>query len=256
LILELQRIVTEGTLDDPNAAGRLQEPGEERVEVRDEQGALLHRPPPAEQLLDRISALCEFANATGADGAFLHPVVRSILIHFWLAYDHPFIDGNGRTARALFYWSMLRQGYWLSEYLSISRLLRRASARYARAFLYVETDDLDVTYFVLFQLKIIGRAIDELHAYLKRKMEEVSQVEALARRSRGLNHRQLDLIGHALRHPGAEYTYQSHATSHRVVRQSARTDLLKLASRGLLRKRKVGREFVFSPAPNLAERLK
>ena len=50
-------------------------------------------------------------------------VVRAILVHFWLAYDHPFVDGNGRTARALFYWVMAREGYWLCEYVSISRIL-------------------------------------------------------------------------------------------------------------------------------------
>ena len=136
-ILELHRIVTEGTLDDPKAAGTLQQPGEDRVEVRDGKGTLLHRPPPSEQLPARIAALCDFANATGHTDGFLHPVVRAVVVHFWLAYDHPFLDGNGRTARALFYWSMLHQGYWLTEYLSISRLLRRAPARYARSFLYV-----------------------------------------------------------------------------------------------------------------------
>ena len=56
-------------------------------------------------------------------GGFIHPMIRSIILHFWLAYDHPFVDGNGRTARALFYWSMLRHGYWLFEFISISQII-------------------------------------------------------------------------------------------------------------------------------------
>lgn len=60
-------------------------------------------------------------------------MLRAILLHFWLAYDHPFEDGNGRTARSLFYWYMRTQGYWLVEYLLISNILRKAPAQYTRA---------------------------------------------------------------------------------------------------------------------------
>ena len=47
-----------------------------------------------------------------------------------LRTDHPFQDGNGRAARALFYWSMLRHDYWMFEFTSISRFLAKAPARY------------------------------------------------------------------------------------------------------------------------------
>jgi hypothetical protein len=75
----------------------------------------------------------------------VHPVLRAILLHFMIGYDHPFADGNGRTARALFYWSMARSGYWLMEYTSISHILRKAPARYMRAYLHTETDKNDTT---------------------------------------------------------------------------------------------------------------
>jgi len=78
----------------------------------------------------------------------------------------------------------------------------------------------------------------------------------MLRPSVGLNHRQVALLGHALRHPGAEYTIESHRTSHDVVYQTARTDLLDLADRGLLRKRKRGRRYVFSTPAGLADRLR
>jgi Fic family protein len=166
IVLELQRILADGTLDDPGAAGRLQRPDEERVAVWDRMDDTLHhRPPPAEQLPERLARMCSFANAPVQDeGEFVHPVIRAILVHFWLAHDHPFEDGNGRTARALFYWSMRRHGYWLTEYLSISRILRNAPAKYTRSFMLTETDDGDTTYFILYQLSVIERAVEELHA--------------------------------------------------------------------------------------------
>lgn len=254
-ICQIQRIVTEDTLENPDYAGRFQLPGEARVRVEDHEGQVLHTPPPAEELPDRLATMCDFANGLGHEG-FFHPVVRAILLHFWLAYDHPFADGNGRTARALFYWSMLNQHYWLAEYLSVSHILRMAPAQYGRAFLYTENDENDATYFILFQLKVICRAIDEFYKYLKRKIEEVQGVEGLLRSNIGLNHRQLALLSHALRQPGATYTFRSHATSHGVVRQSARTDLLDLENRGLLERRKVGRAFSFRAVPDLVGCLK
>jgi Fic family protein len=193
IVFELQRLLTEGTLDEPNAAGRFRHQDEHIVVSDEMDGSVLHDPPSAAELQARMEAMCAFANAADTDEPFIHPVVRSILLHFWLAYDHPFVDGNGRTARALFYWSMARRGYWLAEFLSISRILKHAPGRYNRAFLYTETDDNDATYFILFQLRVIVRAIEELHEYLARKAVEMEETARLIRRSHvireRLNHR-------------------------------------------------------------------
>lgn len=257
LVMTLQKILTEGTLDDPGAAGRLQTADEERVVVLDAtDGTLIHTPPPADQLPKRMEAMCAFANGQDDDTeGFTHPVVRGILLHFWLAYDHPFVDGNGRTARALFYWFMRKQRYWLVQYLSISRVIREAPAKYGRAFLYTETDAGDTTYFLLHQLEVMKRAVEELHVYLNRKMKEVREVERLIKDSDGLNHRQLALITDVSRHPENVYTYQSHASSHKVTHETARTDLLQLQERGLLRRRKSGHKHVYSAVADLPKAL-
>jgi Fic family protein len=254
IIVELHRILTEGTLDNPDAAGRLQRPDEERVAVLfDDQ--VVHEPPPADQLPARLQALCKFANEPENTRQFVHPVVRAILLHFWLAYDHPFEDGNGRTARALFYWYMRTHGYWLVEYLSISRILRNAPAQYARSFLLTETDDGDVTYFIDYQLGVIKRAIKELHEYLNRKAEELRNVESLMRRSHVFNHRQLALLSYAVRNPDGFFTFRTHAESHRVTHETARNDLLPLVDKGLLSRRTIRGRHVFTPQPNLPDLL-
>jgi Fic family protein len=260
LVLELHRLLTEGTLDDPSAAGRLQRADESRVAVHDRlDDSVLHAPPPAEQLPARLEALCDFANAddsTDGNAPFVHPVVRAILLHFALAYDHPFVDGNGRTARALFYWYLRARGYWLVEYLSISRILREAPARYNRAFLLTETDDGDTTYFLLHQLRTIRRAVEELQRYLARKAREIQFVEQLLHDAPGFNHRQLALLGDALRHRDRTYTYGGHAKSHRVTHETARTDIARLMDLGFLDPIRIGRRHVFRVPPDLADRLR
>ncbi len=252
-VLELHRIVTEKTLDDPGACGRLRRP-DEVVVVDDTYGQVFHQPPPADQLDSRLAAMCGFANEKTPAG-FVHPAVRAIVLHFWLAYDHPFTDGNGRTARALFYWAMLHYGFWLFEFVSISQVIHKAPVPYYRAFLHTETDDNDLTYFLICHLEVIRRAVDELHAYIRRKTQQLQAAEAELRGVTLLNHRQRALISHALRHPRQIYTVRSHQRNHGVVYQTARTDLLDLAERGLLQKRKRGRTWHFQPTEDLEKRL-
>lgn len=256
IVFELHKILTEGTLRDPTAAGRFRRDDEDII-IDDGTGVVLHRPPPATQLAKRLEEMCKFANASDK-APFVHPVVRAIFLHFWLAYDHPFVDGNGRTARALFYWLMANQGYWLCEFISISRILKKAPSKYAKSFLYTETDENDATYFILNQLKVITRAIRDLHDYLTRKSEELYAMRQFLQTSNKLhdilNYRQLALLHHAMKNPYHSYSVESHRGSHKVSYQTARTDLLELSTLGLLDQSKVGRAFIFSSPPDLKAR--
>ncbi len=254
MIFDIHQMVTEKTLEDSTAAGRLRRADEKRV-VGDDWGEVYHEPPRAAELEARLNAMCEFANARTPD-FFVHPVLRAIILHFWLAYEHPFVDGNGRTARALFYWSMLRSEYWLFEFISISNILRKAPIKYGRSFLYTETDDNDLTYFIIAQIKVIRQAIVDLHAYVDRKTAEVREIESHMRALDWFNHRQVELIRHALKHPFHPYSIASHQKSQQVVYQTARTDLLELHKRGVFDLKKRGRQMVFIAPDDLVERLR
>ena len=255
LLLEIHTAMTIDTLDDPDGVGRFRRSGES-VTVQDViTGEVFHDPPPANELGRRLAAMYFFANETNA-ARFVHPVIRAILLHFSLAYDHPFVDGNGRTARALFYWAMLRHGYWLFEFISISEILVEAPAKYARSFLYSETDDNDATYFLSYQAHVIARAIQHLHEYIGQKTEELHETELLMRQTRVFNHRQQALLTHAIRHPGTRYTIDGHRRSHGVAYDTARNDLLQLKSEQFLEMKRQGRTFVFLPPHDLEKRVK
>ncbi len=253
LIMELHRILTDGTLIDPDDAGRIQTDQTKRVHVGTFDGEVLHVPPPVQELPQRMQRLCNFANDDGSSG-YVPSVLRALALHFMVGYDHYFVDGNGRVARALFYWSMLRNGFWLTEFLSISRILRNAPARYQRSFEYTETDESDLTYFFDYHLEVIVRAIDELHAYLAARSLATRKARTrLGGLSLRLNHRQQALLLHALRHPGFHYTSKSHARSHGITRPTANYDLGDLTDLGLLTRKTIGRTFTWSPIPNLEE---
>lgn len=258
-VFEIHRMLTDGTLDDPGAAGRFRT-AQENIVIEDETGCVLHIPPPAAELPARMQALCDFANQRDDDEHFIHPVVRAVVIHFQIGYDHPFVDGNGRTARALFYWSMLRSGFWMTEYFSISSILKQAPAQYSRSYLHTESDDGDVTYFLSHQLDVLLKAIDGVHGYMARKQRVQNEAESLlkpgSRLARLLNHRQRAVLLNALKHPGKHFTIAVHQQTRDIAYDTARSDLLGLVSAKLMQQYKQGKTLLFVARPDLPDKLK
>ncbi|MBI5816469.1 MAG: Fic family protein [Nitrospinae bacterium] len=259
LIFTLHRMLTEKTLDNPEDAGRLRKDSDKIVVSDGRDGELLHNPPAAHELPGRIDRLCNFANMDSIE-YFIHPLVKAIILHFTIGYDHPFVDGNGRLARAIFYWYVISKGYWLMEYISISRIIKMAPAKYARAFLYSETDDNDLTYFAVHQLNVIKKAIRLLNEYIARQRKEISGAEDLLKTNPQLagrlNYRQLSIIRHALRHPGYVYDIREHQRYQGVSYNSARTDLHDLADKfNIFKKVKIGKTYRFRAPMDIKENL-
>ncbi len=256
LIIEIQASITKDTLEDKTAVGRFKKEGEENEVIDKADGTVLFQPPLVSEIEERIKTLCDYANEEQGE-VFVHPVVKAVLLHFGLAYIHPFVDGNGRTARALFYWYMLKNKYWLFEYLSISRILVRAPGQYKRAYLYSEIDGQDLTYFLMFNLRAVNLAIRGLHAYLTKQQQELKETTQLIRKYPGLNHRQYDLLYHVVSDPTAIYTFKFQKNIHNVSYETARADLLELEKRGFLTRIKTkGKEFVFTPSKDITKKLK
>lgn len=258
VLLELQSVLTDETVDDPDIVGRFRTSADSVRVVDQRDGTVLHDPPDAHEIDERMERLIRFANTTD-ESAFIHPVVRAMLLHFMIGYDHPFVDGNGRTARALFYWAMAKSGYWMTEFLSISNIIRKAPVQYARAYVYAETEENDVTYFLDYHLRVILGAIRQVHGYLAQKAREINDVQRLLDRfvpASVLNYRQVAMIMSMRKHPERWYTIQGHRRSHNVTYQTARTDLLKLVELRLVAASKRGREFVFRLADDFDERLR
>ncbi|HCG98649.1 MAG TPA: Fic family protein [Actinobacteria bacterium] len=254
MLIELQSSMTEGTID-PNDVGQLRKSDDVFV-FDDAKHEILHTPPLAKELPGRIELLCEFANSDKYDSRFLHPVVKGILLHFWLAYIHPFVDGNGRTARALFYWHMLANDYWMFEYLSISRHILLSRKKYETAYLYAEQDSNDATYFIVYHLETIEKALASLQKYLAKKQDELRETTRLnVAMSLRINDRQQALVRHALKNPGFVYTVESHRSSHGVSIPTARTDLVGLVKRELLTLKQVGKKHFFIAPEDLSERI-
>lgn len=254
-LLELHAIVGDGALDSIGAEGRLRT-AREQVRVEDATtGDVWFVPPPANELDQRLKQLLLFANDE-SQAPFVHPLVRAIVLHFWLAYLHPFVDGNGRMARALFYWQMLRSGYDFAQYLSISGPIDRSPRAYYLAFAYTESDGGDLTYFLLHQLEVLRAAADELLAHLRDRSRSLREMGSALSASWGFNHRQQAVLSHLVRHPHPGVTVAGHAKSHNISNLTARKDLQTLEAQRWLTRVRIGKSDRYLPSASLAARLR
>lgn len=231
LLLQVHRLMTERTMQDAEDAGRFRANNDVVVEngITHE---TVHTPPSFEEIPGFVDELCRFFNEDDAR-QFVHPIIRGIVIHFMVAYVHPFSDGNGRTARALFYWYMLRQGYWLTEYLSISRVIAKSKKSYEKAFLYTEADGMDMGYFVAYNLRVLEQSFGQLQDYIRRKQAERSEASAFLR-IEGVNARQSQLIKMLVDAPQTVLTVADVQAKFMVSPTTAKADIVGLMQKGIL----------------------
>jgi Fic family protein len=242
-ILQIHRIITNNTLSDKQKEGTFRTTDDIRI-IDVQTGAVLHPPPPPEDLRHLMNELCKFVNDIEKEDFFLHPISKAIIIHFLIGYIHPFADGNGRTGRALFYWYLIRKGYWLIEYMSVSRIILGSKARYARAYQHTEKDQNDLTYFILYNLKCIENSLSELKRYIERKNLEKRDILKLLRHT-DYNERQIALIQEIINHKKSVFSVTEVQNKFGISNQTARADLSDLSSRGILETRKSGKKIQF-----------
>ncbi len=169
MILELHRILTGNPVVAATAASHFRSGGDDLCFSEKTPVTAWHVPPAAQEVEERMYRLCSYANHSLEMADSTHPVIRAILIHLFFMYDQPFVDANGRIARALFYWAMLKSGYELAGLFSISSILSAVPGQYERSFMYVVTDENDTTYFVIHQLDVIIKALQHLWTSLEGK---------------------------------------------------------------------------------------
>lgn len=229
---------------------------EDDIIVSDSDNTIYHIPPKKAFLEAELEKLICFANDELKD-SFTHPVIKAILLHFWIGYLHPFTDGNGRLARLLFYWYLLKKGYWAFAYLPISLMIKKSPSQYQKAFIYSEQDDNDLTYFIDFNIRKIEQAVDDFNNYLdikyKSNIETKFYKKALSKYD--LNERQILLLNYYNQEPDRWTTPTTHMNIYQISKKTAITDLKKLHELGFIRPTKKGRHVYYYATNKIANIL-
>lgn len=229
-LLYIHKLITNNTLQDTEDEGKFRENDEVHV-VNQAISEIVHTPPLHSELKKLINDLCLFFNKDTEE--FIHPIIKGCIIHFMIGWIHPFTDGNGRTARAVFYWYMLKKGYWLTEYLSISRIIKDSKSQYEKAYLYSEIDENDVSYFITYHIRTMEKAFGALKEYINHKQKEVFQA-AKFMKIPGVNDRMAQIL--KIIHDDSDRILNTKEIESRfnISNFTARTDLKSLVSLGFL----------------------
>jgi len=242
LILKIHQMITRGTLDDPEYAGKFRD---DEVFIWDKTNTVICKPMAAENIEPCLHNLVVWVNTT-SDEDFIHPVVKASIIHFYLVYVHPFFDGNGRTARALFYFFLLKNQYEFFKYFSISALIAKQREKYYKAIKDVEDYDNDLTYFLLYFADVVLKSIDEIINRIVGKYQSDIISKNFDARGIYINKRQKKLVKVLIAHGQKNITTRKYEKILKVSYGTARSDLNEMVKIGLLQKKKIGKGFIYS----------
>lgn len=232
LILEMHKIIVNGTLyEGPQWEGRFREDDDTVVASPDKEDLVYHVPPKHDLIPQLMQELCDFINS---DKEFIHPIVKGIIIHYLIGYIHPFVNGNGRLARSLYYWYVMKNGYWLMEYTSISRIIKGSQTKYGLAYQYTETDDYDLTYFIKFNLDCIERAVDDLRTYIERKAKEQNDIIQMIESNPELNMHEMTIFKDYMKDP-SPFSIVEISNRYPISYQTARSYVKHLCELGYVR---------------------
>lgn len=249
-LLELQYILTKGTLEDTTQEWRLRTDSDEIVVQNSTWTEVYHTPPNEDILQEELKKLISYANDEDSD--FTHPFIKATILHFWIWYLHPFCDGNGRTARSLFYWYLLKKWYWGFSYIPISTSIKNSKIQYRDAYIYSEQDNNNLTYFLVYIANKTKQAFVEFEKYInKKRSEQKSIIQSVSHL--WLNDRQTKLISYFLNNPWSYTNNSIHKNYYWIAINTAKSDLEYLCMKWFLTKQKQWKYVNYFPVKNLAD---
>ena len=250
-VKDIHVMLTKGTLESAKDEGQLRTDKDNIVVQGGGDGTIYHVAPNEKFTRQELERLVAYANDELKDSSFVHPVLKAILIHFWIGYLHPFADGNGRLARALFYWYLLKCGYWGFAYLPLSKVIKNSPVQYGMAYIYTEQDDNDLTYFLDYNARKIKQSMREFREYEKRTMQDNSKMTKQARTKYHLNERQIQLLQFFQKNKDEGMSVPAHMNVNEISRATAITDLKTLEQKGFVFKKKIGRKVYYYATDNV-----
>jgi len=171
---------------------------------------------------------------------FIHPLTQSILLHYFIAYIHPFFDGNGRTARTIFYLNGIKHNLNFLELLSISASLKHHGKRYERSFENAANHEGDLTYFIDFSLESLKAALKAVSS----KVVFLQNIWTLKDKLKLSDH-QIVLLQKLALHKHRLVTINEYAKNINKSHEMARQLLKQLAGNNLLIESKKGRNLTY-----------
>lgn len=238
LIVEVFKIVTKGTLEEEEFSYRKNQNFVRNIQE------IVYEPPKFDEVPEMMKSLVAFIEDDTDER--IHPIVKAFIIHFYFVYIHPFNDGNGRTARALTYMYLLRNGYHFFKFFSISSLLKEFRGNYYKAIKNVEDYGSDLTYFIDFYLDMTVKSIRKVSNDFKNQYLLKVIMGKIFDRGLELNKRQEKTLEKIIKIRKKNIDIAFYMSQNKVVQETARKDLSELVDMEILVVSKQGKKNVYS----------
>ncbi len=189
LIREIHKRLVKGVRGNSAAPGEYRKI--QNYVVNSQTGKTIYTPPPAYEIQHMMKGLVDYINQTSD----IHPVFVSGIAQFQLVHIHPFLDGNGRSARLLSTLCLYRKGYDFKRLFTISEYYDRNRSDYYEAIQSVRENDMDMTEW----LEYFTHALSEQMQEIKTKGEVVIRADVLGKHHH-LSERQAKVVQYLLQH--------------------------------------------------------
>ena len=140
-ILRIHRLVTKGTLEHKEDCGAFRT--RYVVVGNPVTGEVYFRPPPNKDVPGLIKELVDWMNSKEVDE--IEPVIEAGIVHYEFVRIHPFVDGNGRTARVLATWILYKRGFDTKQFFALDDYYDSDRPTYYAALQSVNQSTLDLT---------------------------------------------------------------------------------------------------------------
>lgn len=165
LIKELHKITVEKILP-PEKCGAFRKT---QVVVKNSlTGEISFRPPPSTAIHAQIEELMGFINSPPKED--IHPVLRAGIVHYEFVRIHPFIDGNGRVARALSTLILFLEGYDIRKFFSLEEYFDSDAPDYYKALQSVSKNKDNLSFWLEYFTKGLSIELSKI----KEKVENIS----------------------------------------------------------------------------------
>ncbi|WP_440956392.1 Fic family protein [Methanosarcina sp. Mfa9] len=225
-LLEIHRLTAKNILPDESAGNYRKV----RVVVGDPKtGKVTYTPPGPAEVPSLTKALVEWLNSE--DAFDLMPAVQAGIAHHELARIHPFVDGNGRTARALATLVLTKRGFDTKRFFALEEHYNKDRPDYYSALSSADTGDRDLTEWLEYFLFGIAVEISRVEKTVLKLSSDRSMKEKFGQV--GLSSRQIKAIGH-LKEKG-QLTNKEYQEICEVSASTAKRDLQDLVDKKVIK---------------------
>jgi Fic family protein len=199
-------------------------------------GEVMFRPPVSLDVPFLIQELFTWLNSR--DARDIHPVIRAGIVHYELVRIHPFVDGNGRTARAMALLVLYSEGYDVKRFFSIEDYFDKDITEYYRAILSVQQHTRqDMTYWLEYFSYGLAIELDRIKDQVMKLSQDIKLKSKLGMQI-ALSERQIILL-EVLQKQGQITTTEANEALPMVSTDTILRDLKDLIEKGIIRKQGV-----------------